>query len=186
VVGPGRVQAWVVGSGSAGAAERHLAEALRDHVPLVVDADAIRHADQVRGRFAVLTPHAGELAELIGVPRDDIEAAPLVHARRTAQEYAAVVLLKGRRTITAHPDGRTRVTTSGTPWLATAGAGDVLGGLIGALLATGLDPYDAASAGSWLHGAAATLAADAGPIVAGDVARALPRLIGRLLGESTA
>ncbi|WP_460849873.1 NAD(P)H-hydrate dehydratase [Nocardioides ultimimeridianus] len=185
VVGAGRVQAWVVGSGSAGTADRHLAEAIADNVPLVVDADAIRHADQVRGRFAVLTPHAGELAELIGVPRDDIEAAPLFHARRTAQEYAAVVLLKGRRTITAHPDGRVRVTTSGTPWLATAGAGDVLGGLIGALLAAGLDPYDAASAGSWLHGAAATLATDAGPIVAGDVARALPRLIGRVLGEST-
>ncbi|HJQ04232.1 MAG TPA: NAD(P)H-hydrate dehydratase [Nocardioides sp.] len=186
VVGAGRVQAWVVGSGSAGGAERHLTEAIHDNVPLVVDADAIRHADRVRGRFAVLTPHAGELAELIDIPRADIEGEPLTYARRTAQEYAAVVLLKGRRTVVAHPDGRVRVTTSGTPWLATAGAGDVLGGLIGALLATGLDPYDAASVGSWLHGAAATLAAQDGPIVAGDVARALPRLVGRVLGESTA
>ncbi|MCL2543123.1 MAG: bifunctional ADP-dependent NAD(P)H-hydrate dehydratase/NAD(P)H-hydrate epimerase [Nocardioidaceae bacterium] len=184
VVGAGRVQAWVVGSESADGAAAHLHDALADGVPLVVDADAIQHADDVRGRFAILTPHAGELSGLIGVPRADIEAAPLAHARRTAREYAAVVLLKGRHTVVAHPDGRVRITTSGTPWLGTAGAGDVLGGLVGALLATGLDPYDAASVGSWLHGAAATLAACDGPIVATDVAAALPRLVGRLLGQS--
>ncbi|MFC7500859.1 NAD(P)H-hydrate dehydratase, partial [Nocardioides sp. GCM10030258] len=80
----------------------------------------------------------------------------------------------------AEPGGRVRVTTSGTPWLATAGAGDVLGGLIGALLAGALDPFDAASVGSWLHGAAATQAAAGGPIVASDVAVALPALIASL------
>ena len=67
-----------------------------------------------------------------------------------------------------------RVTATGTPWLATAGAGDVLGGLIGALLAAGLDPHDAASVGSWLHGAAATRAGDGGPLVASAVATAVP------------
>lgn len=72
-----------------------------------------------------------------------------------------------------------RITTAGTPWLATAGAGDVLSGLIGALLATGLTPFDAASVGSWLHGAAATLASGGGhgPITATDVARAIPRVV---------
>ena len=70
-----------------------------------------------------------------------------------------MVLLKGRRTVVARPDGQVRVNTTGTAWLATAGAGDVLGGLVGALLAAGLTPYDAASVGAWLHGAAATLAA---------------------------
>jgi NAD(P)H-hydrate repair Nnr-like enzyme with NAD(P)H-hydrate dehydratase domain len=85
-----------------------------------------------------------------------------------------VVLLKGRHTLVATPDGRTRVTTTGTPWLATAGAGDVLGGLIGSLLAAGLTPYDAASVGSWLHGAAATLASRGGPLVASAVAHAIP------------
>jgi NAD(P)H-hydrate repair Nnr-like enzyme with NAD(P)H-hydrate dehydratase domain len=69
------------------------------------------------------------------------------------------------------------VTTTGVPWLATAGAGDVLAGLIGALLAGGLDPFDAASVGSWVHGAAATLASGGGPIVAGDVARAIPHAV---------
>ncbi|WP_370249330.1 NAD(P)H-hydrate dehydratase [Nocardioides sp.] len=181
VVGDGRVQAWVVGSGSDTDAAEALRACLEDDVPLVVDADAIAHADLVRGRPAVLTPHAGELARLTGVEREQVEAEPLRHARAAAADLGVVVLLKGRRTLAAHPDGRVRVTTTGTPWLATAGAGDVLGGLIGALLAGGLDPFDAASVGSWLHGAAATAASSGGPIVAGDVARALPGVLARLL-----
>nr|WP_218910778.1 NAD(P)H-hydrate dehydratase [Nocardioides thalensis] len=181
VVGGGRVQAWVVGSGSADGARGTLEEALADDVPLVVDADALAHADLARGCPAVLTPHAGELAAMVGADRAEVEARPLAHARAAAATYDAVVLLKGRRTLVAAPDGRVRVTMSGTPWLATAGAGDVLGGVVGALLASGLTPYDAASAGSWLHGAAATLASRGGPVVAGDVAHALPGLISALL-----
>ncbi len=87
------------------------------------------------------------------------------------------MLLKGHHTLIAEPDGRVRVTTTGTPWLATAGAGDVLGGLIGALLAAGLAPFDAASVGSWLHGAAATLAGHGGPLVAGDLTHAIPDVV---------
>ena len=182
VVGAGRVQAWVVGSGSGDGAAGTLADALGDDVPTVVDADALAHAP--RGRAdVILTPHAGELAAMLGVERDEVEAQPLRHARRATDEYGAVVLLKGRHTLVAHPDGRVRVTTTGVPWLATAGAGDVLGGVIGALAASGLDPFDAASAGSWLHGAAATRASDGGPIVAGDVARALPGILGDLVGD---
>ncbi|MFJ9314855.1 NAD(P)H-hydrate dehydratase [Pimelobacter simplex] len=180
VVGPGRVQAWVVGSGSDDGAEDALRAAVADGVPIVVDADALAFARLTRGRPAVLTPHAGELARLLGVERTDVEARWLEHARRAAREHDAVVLLKGRHTVVARPDGRARVTTTGTPWLATAGAGDVLGGLVGALLAAGLAPFDAAAAGSWLHGAAATLAAQDGPIVASDVAAALPRLLATL------
>lgn len=180
VVGPGRVQAWVVGSGSDDGAERTLREALADDVPLVVDADALAFGDLVTGRPAVLTPHAGELARMLGTDRDDVEARRLHHVRRAAGRYGAVVLLKGRHTLVAAPDGQVRVSTTGTPWLATAGAGDVLGGVIGALLATGLAPYDAASVGAWLHGAAATLAARRGPVVAGDVARALPEVVAGL------
>ena len=180
VVGPGRVQAWVVGSGSDVVAERELRASLDDDVPVVVDADALAFADAAGGLPAVLTPHAGELARMLDVARDQVEARPLHFARRAAEEYDAVVLLKGRRTVIARPDGRVRVTTTGTPWLATAGSGDVLGGLIGALLAGGLDPFDAASVGSWVHGAAATLATRRGPIVAGDVATAIPALLATL------
>ncbi len=182
VVGPGRVQAWVVGSGSDAGAEDAVRRSVADDVPLLIDADALAFADLARGRATVLTPHAGELAQLLDVERAQVEARMLEHARLAARRYDAVVLLKGRHTVVARPDGQVRVTTTGTPWLATAGAGDVLGGLVGALLAAGLDPFDAASAGSWLHGAAATLAAQDGPIVASDVAAALPVVLGSLVG----
>ena len=176
VVGAGRVQAWVVGPGSGDDAATMLAEARADGVPVVIDADALAHVDgPVPG--CVLTPHAGELAALLDIERELVEAAPLHWARQAAGAYDAVVLLKGHHTLIATPSGRVRVTTTGVSWLATAGAGDVLSGLIGALLAAGLDPFDAASVGSWLHGAAATLAAAGGPIIAGDVASHLPRLV---------
>ena len=181
VVGEGRVQAWVVGSGGGEKAGDELAAALDDRVSLVVDADALQH---VVGRFqvaAVLTPHAGELAAMLGVGRADIESRPLHFAREAAGKYDATVLLKGRRTVIARPDGKARVNTTGTAWLATAGAGDVLGGVVGALLAAGLTAYDAASVGAWLHGAAATLASDGGPLVAGWVAEALPDVVSGLL-----
>jgi ADP-dependent NAD(P)H-hydrate dehydratase / NAD(P)H-hydrate epimerase len=179
VVGAGRVQAWVVGSGGGEGAGGELRAALEEGVPLVVDADALQHVTTLPVP-AVLTPHAGELAAMLDVEREAVEASPLEHARRAAQHYDAVVLLKGRRTLVARPDGRVRVNTTGTEWLATAGAGDVLGGLIGALLAAGLTPYDAASVGAWLHGAAASLASGGGPLVASEVARALPEVVRRL------
>lgn len=177
----GRVQAWTVGSGGGADVATTLAEALADNVPLVVDADALVLVDNPVSVPAVLTPHAGELSRMTWAERADIEAASLRHARRAAAEYDAVVLLKGRHTVVARPDGRARVTTTGVPWLATAGAGDVLAGLIGALLAAGLEPFDAASVGSWLHGAAATYASRGGPVTAPDVARAIPAVVRDLL-----
>ena len=177
VVGDGRVQAWAVGSGGGEGAGDALKAAVADGVPVVVDADALAHLTGSLGLPAVLTPHAGELAAMAGADRSDVEARPLAHARAAAAKYDAVVLLKGRHTLVAKPDGTVRVTTTGVPWLATAGAGDVLTGVIGSLLAGGLSPYDAASVGSWLHGAAATLASEDGPIVAGAVARAIPDVV---------
>jgi hydroxyethylthiazole kinase-like uncharacterized protein yjeF len=177
VVGEGRVQAWVVGPGGGDAAGEALTAALEDAVPVVVDADALAHVDGPLEAPAVLTPHAGELARMLDEDRAEVEARPLRHARAAAQRFGCVVLLKGRHTVVARPDGLARTTATGVPWLATAGAGDVLSGVIGALLAAGLDPFDAASAGSWLHGAAATLASLGGPIVARDVAAAVPRVI---------
>ena len=177
VTGPGRVQAWVVGSGGGDEAAAALSASLADGVPVVIDADALAAVDGPVGAPAVLTPHAGELARMLGTDREAVEAAPLRHARDAAGRYDAVVLLKGRRTVVAEPGGRVRVNTTGVPWLAVAGAGDVLGGLVGALLASGLDPLDAASAGAWLHGAAATLASAGGPLRATDVAVALPAAV---------
>lgn len=176
VVGDGRVQAWVVGPGGGDDAADMLAAARADGVPVLVDADALRHVEgPVPG--CVLTPHAGELAAMLDVAREDVEARPLEHARAAAARWECVVLLKGHHTLVADPAGTVRVTTTGVPWLATAGAGDVLAGLIGSLLAAGLAPVDAASVGSWLHGAAATEAAAGGPLTASRVAVQIPRLV---------
>ncbi|MGN0064571.1 MAG: bifunctional ADP-dependent NAD(P)H-hydrate dehydratase/NAD(P)H-hydrate epimerase [Nocardioides sp.] len=178
VVGDGRVQAWVVGPGGGEDAGAMLAAAVADGVPLVVDADALAHVHPgTLPAGSVLTPHAGELSAMLGVPRPEIEARGLAHARLAAETYGCVVLLKGRHTLVAHPGGRVRATTSGLPWLATAGAGDVLAGVLGALLAAGLDAFDAASVGSYLHGAAAAAASRGGPVVASDVAHEIPRLL---------
>jgi hydroxyethylthiazole kinase-like uncharacterized protein yjeF len=182
------VQAWVVGSGGGDDAAAALRACLRDGAPVVVDADALSAVADLAGRperaRLVLTPHAGELARLLGVERDAVEAGPWRHVREAAGSWGCTVLLKGRRTLVAGPAGPVHVTTTGTPWLATAGAGDVLAGLVGALLAAGLSPYDAASAGSWLHGAAATLASRDGPLTAGAVAAAIPAAV-RALGRPT-
>jgi hydroxyethylthiazole kinase-like uncharacterized protein yjeF len=179
VIGEGRVQAWVVGSGSATDAAVALDRARRDGVPVVVDADALAHVEAHGSSSTnlVLTPHAGELAAMLGVGRADVEASQLCYARSAAREYGAIVLLKGRHSLVAHPDGRVRVTMSGTPWLGVAGAGDVLAGLIGALLAGGLDPFEGASVGSWLHGAAASYASGGGPLTASRVAAAIPAVV---------
>lgn len=176
VMGAGQVQAWVVGSGGGEEAAAALAACVAVGVPVVVDADALAEVTGPLPVPAVLTPHAGELARMLEVSRAEVEGAGLRYARLAAERYRAVVLLKGRRTLIAAPGAATWVNTTGVPWLATAGAGDVLAGLIGALLASGLAPQEAAAAGAWLHGQAATLAAEGGvrPITASDVARALP------------
>jgi hydroxyethylthiazole kinase-like uncharacterized protein yjeF len=184
VVGAGRIEAGVVGSGGGESGRAMLADALADGVPLVIDADALQHVTAPVDVAAVLTPHAGEMARLLAVPREQVEAQPLAHVREAAARYDAVVLLKGRRTLVARPDGRVRANPTGTSWLATAGAGDVLGGLVGALLAAGMAPYDAASVGAWLHGAAATIASGDGPLVAGDVANAIPTAVRAVLAHA--
>jgi hydroxyethylthiazole kinase-like uncharacterized protein yjeF len=176
----------VIGSGGGADAEQALADALADGVPVVVDADGLVHVTGPLGVPALLTPHAGELARMLGVEREQVEAEQLRFAREAAQRYDAVVLLKGRHTLVAAPDGRVRVTTVGPAWLATAGAGDVLAGLCGSLLAAGLDPLDAGAAGSWLHGAAAVLAGGGGPVTAPDVAAALPAVCRGLLQDAAA
>lgn len=174
VAGAGRVQAWVVGPGGEDSPSL-VASALDDAVPLVVDATALNHLPGSFEVDALLTPHAGELASMLGVERSQVEADPLSHARRAAERWSATILLKGSRTLIVAPDGRVRVNTSGSAWLGTAGAGDVLAGFAGALLARRLDAFDAGSVGAFLHGIAAERCG--GPFVASDVARELPRVL---------
>lgn len=126
---------------------------------LVVDADALSVFEgrpealfSLLDRDDVLTPHRGEFARLFP---DLADLASVEAARRAAERADAVVLLKGPETVIAAPDGRTCVNQTGTPWLATAGSGDVLAGLIGGLAAQRMDSFAAASAAAWIHGEAA-------------------------------
>lgn len=177
LIGRGRVQAWVVGPGIGEARGGEVAQLLAQDVPVLVDADGLRGLDPavLRARTAptLLTPHAGEAAALLGVSRESVEAGRLEAARELAGRYGATVLLKGSTTLVASGGGPVRVNPTGTPWLATAGSGDVLSGLAGSLLATGLSGPDAGSLAAYLHGLAARLAG--GPLLAHDVAAALPR-----------
>lgn len=177
VAGAGRVQAWVVGPGGGDAAERQLATALADRVPVVIDASALQHLPDAFDVPVLLTPHAGELAQLLDVSRETVEAAPLAHATAAAERWGATVLLKGARTLIATPGRPTRVNLTGSPWLGTAGSGDVLAGLAGSLLASGADPHDAGSLAAFLHGAASVRANFGGPVTASAVAAALPGTI---------
>ncbi|MFB7501160.1 NAD(P)H-hydrate dehydratase [Streptomyces sp. NPDC056161] len=174
----GRVQAWVTGPG-AGDDAGTVAEVVGEEVPVLIDADGLRLADRdaVRARTAptLLTPHAGEAAALLGVDREEVEGARLPAVRELAARYGATVLLKGSTTLVADPDGGTvRVNATGTAWLATAGSGDVLSGLAGSLLASGLSARDAGSVAAYLHGLAGRFAADGAPTGAHDVAAAIP------------
>jgi hydroxyethylthiazole kinase-like uncharacterized protein yjeF len=150
-----RREVWVCGPGlshdSAALALPALIDAGRQ---IVADADALTlcagNPDRLRG-VSVITPHAGEFAKLFGAPKTDRLSA----ARAAASQINAIVVLKGADTIIAAPGGHAAINASAPPWLATAGAGDVLSGLIAALLAQHLPPFEAAAAGVWLHSRAA-------------------------------
>ncbi|MFL5862101.1 MAG: NAD(P)H-hydrate dehydratase [Solirubrobacteraceae bacterium] len=182
-----RADALVLGPGLGRAprtfkAARKLAR--RVEVPLLLDADGLNaHAgrlESLAGRRAatVLTPHAGELARLLGSDSADVAAHRLRCVRAAASRAQAIVVLKGDDTIVAAPDGRAAVSRGGAPALATAGTGDVLSGVIGAYLSKRMDPFAAACAGVFIHARAGQLAArtiGTEGVIAGDVIALLPR-----------
>ena len=203
VPGPGRVQAWVVGPGvdPADGDQRRCAEqAMTGDRPCVVDAGALEvladhlvsrpGGDLARARRTaptLLTPHAGELARLLTriqdepTSRADVEASPCAHAARAARLTGATVLLKGATTLLVGPDGRVRAQPDGPHWLATAGSGDVLAGIAGALLAAGLEPLEAGSLAVVVHGTAGHLASNGGPVSAGTLLDAVQPAVAALL-----
>jgi NAD(P)H-hydrate epimerase len=188
----GRGGSVALGSGL-GRAESALAFARalarRADVPMVIDADGLNaHAGDLealaaRGAPTVLTPHAGELGRLLARSSDEIERERLRYAREAAERSASVVVLKGDDTLVVAPDGLVLVSPGASPGLATAGTGDVLAGVIAALLAGGLEALTAAAAGVWLHAAAGREAArrqgSAEGVIATDVISALPAVRGQ-------
>lgn len=150
------------GMGQTGRAQAILETALSAPCPLVLDADALNLLANDAGLSAqaarraahtLLTPHPGEAARLLGTTVATIQANRVEHAHRLATRFQAHVALKGAGTVIAHPDGRYAINTSGGPWLAQAGSGDRLTGIVAALLGQGLEASEAIEAAVWLHGA---------------------------------
>ncbi|WP_172326318.1 NAD(P)H-hydrate epimerase [Paenarthrobacter sp. CM16] len=216
---PGRVQAWLLGPGVDGEeqlerAKSAAAAALTAGVPVVVDAGALSLLPERCPPHWILTPHAGELATLLGsltstgevaVTREDVESRPLHFVRQAAEQTGATVLLKGATTLVASPSGVVFSQAEGIAWMATAGSGDVLGGVLGALLAQcadsitdddgayaalGLDVDDrwaaVAAVAASVHGragAAASALLHGGPITASAIMAAVPSVLGSLSAE---
>lgn len=204
----GRVQAYVVGSGVSGkdspdawTVEETLAYAMAENVPVVVDAGALDWVEQgslaghVSGPHIILTPHAGELAQLLtrlgeDATRDDVEEHPFTWVTRAHELTGATVVLKGNITLIASTDG-VFSQAEGTPWMATAGSGDVLAGIMGAMLATWVATPEPAwpslghvvAGAVALHGMAGSAASGGGPLVAGDVAKEISHVIRELMAH---
>ncbi|WP_423182021.1 NAD(P)H-hydrate epimerase [Arthrobacter sp. NyZ413] len=200
---PGRVQAWLLGPGLDGPdqlqrAKDALQAAYDGGQPAVVDAGALELLPERCPPNWILTPHAGELTSLLGrsevrVTRDDVESRTLHFVRLAAEHTGAVVLLKGATTLIASPSGPVFTQSEGSPWLSTAGSGDVLGGILGALAASyaasgldddgpfaglGIGPEErwaaVAAVGASIHGMAGNAASGDGPTTAAAVAREVP------------
>jgi hydroxyethylthiazole kinase-like uncharacterized protein yjeF len=190
------LQAIVVGCGlgADGSARAALASVLARRAPLVADADALnliaadpelqRHASG-RDAALVLTPHPLEAARLLGCTASSVQADRALAARRLAQHFNCTAVLKGAGTIVARPDGQYAINPTGSPALATAGTGDVLAGMIGALIAQGHEAWSATQAAVWLHGRGGEGVGDIGLLadeVAGRAVEALRRLRAGLSG----
>ncbi|WP_022884335.1 ADP-dependent NAD(P)H-hydrate dehydratase [Glaciibacter superstes] len=197
----GRVQAWLLGSGMSAidrdpATTAALGDAISQGVPTVLDAGALDFAPLDHGP-RVITPHYRELAGLLAngehpVTAEQIASNPGEWAIRAAEQFDVTVLLKGTVTHIASPSGERLTVSNATAWLATAGTGDVLGGILGALVATHSEKAmtDAgalaalAATAAFVHGLAGERASAGGPLAALDVAEAVPAVIIELLAGS--
>lgn len=168
------------GAGVTGHTREHTLVTLNTGLPTVLDADALTCFAEdpaalfsITGGHVVLTPHEGEFARIF-----DTKGTRIERATAAAQDSGAVIVLKGRETVIAAPDGRCIINRNAPPALATAGSGDVLGGIILGLMAQGMQPFMAAAAGVWMHGAAATAF---GPgLIADDLPDLLPAVLRQL------
>ncbi len=188
-----RASALVVGPGMGTGDETRalVAGILREvEIPILLDADAVTNVAETealsrREPPTVVTPHAGELGRLLGSGAKEVSARRLRSARQAAEEHSCCVLLKGSDTLVVEGE-RAAINSTGNVALATAGTGDVLSGVIGALLSRGMEPYEASRAGAWTHGRAAELWLEktgwpAESMVATDLVDHLPPALGEIL-----
>jgi len=157
--------------------------------PCIVDADALNAIARnpecwpAEARHFVLTPHPKELSRLMGVTTEEIQSNRIAAAQKASAKYGCVVVLKGARSVVASPEDEIFINSTGNSGMATAGAGDVLSGVIGGLLAQGLGPLSAAVAGTYIHGAAGDLAAEElgeDGTIAGDIMTFVPAVLAKL------
>jgi hydroxyethylthiazole kinase-like uncharacterized protein yjeF len=196
VPGVGRVQAWLLGSGVEDdkVQDQAIETALTSGLACVVDAGALDACVRARSggsraapaESVLLTPHAGELARMLNllgheVTREQVEAQPMRHVRRLAVESDSTVLLKGPTTLIAGPSGPIFSEASGVPWMAAAGSGDVLAGIAGALMASGVDAPHAGAMAAFVHGKAGAVGSSGGPLAAMEMADATPVVVAGLL-----
>jgi hydroxyethylthiazole kinase-like uncharacterized protein yjeF len=192
VTADGRVQAWLIGSGTDATQQEPHAVAAADKailqdVPIVLDGGALERVHDVTGP-TIITPHHGELARVLGVERSEIADDPGSWARRAAEELGVTVLLKGHHTTVVGP-GIDLVVSGAPAWLATAGAGDALGGILGALVASHADGIAAderelarlGATASFIHGRAAERASQGGPFTITDLIEAVPAVVAEIL-----
>lgn len=200
VIQPGQVQAWLIGSGIDGAKlgrrrKKLIESALRQQVPAILDAGAISLISNRRAP-TLITPHFRELHLLLAstgtdVSLEEIQNEPTKWARIAAEQFKVCVLLKGNQTVIVSTQTSIHMAPA-TPWLATAGTGDVLSGILGALLATHAeqvinDPEflaDLAATGSFIHSEAALLSSQGGPITPSQLSIAIHGIISKLLARS--
>jgi hydroxyethylthiazole kinase-like uncharacterized protein yjeF len=171
-----RIGCLLVGPGL-GDVPQVLTLALTSKAPKVIDADGMTHLgdpERLKGQDAIITPHEGEFRKLFG----DLGGTKPVRALEAARRSGAVVVYKGPDTLVASPEGKLGFAPSAHPWLASAGTGDVLAGIIAAMRARGLGAFEAACAGVWLHGRAAEIAGS--ELIADDLAEAIPAAIASL------
>lgn len=187
-----QAQAWIVGPGVRDFPEQDtvIGAVMASGMAMVVDAGALESVAQARAAGSrdatpdrvLFTPHADELMRTLGalrhdVTRADIERDRAGHARLLAETARVTVLLKGSVTVISSPGGATVWLPEAPAWLATAGSGDVLAGIAGALLAAGLGAAEAGACAAWIHGRAAEIASAGGPIAALDIADAVPAAV---------
>lgn len=197
VFGEGRVQTWLIGSGmdwddASEEQKRVIGDALASDLPVIVDAGGLDALTEPRKAWTLITPHAGELLRLgrrvldKDLPDSWVSDAPVTAARKIADALDVAVLLKGSVTIVVPPTATglgVHSQADGPAWLATAGSGDVLAGICGALLAAGVPPLGAGALAALVHGVAADDANPGGPIRAMDIAHQVGRTVARLLSR---